>query len=119
MVEKTIGAVISAMARCTASSRDAPAATWLWMFSTTTMASSMTRPMAAAMPPRVIKSKLSPTSHMASTVTSSVTGMTSVATSVVPQLRRKPHMMSTDSTRPMRMASRTEPTAARTKSDWS
>ena len=50
----------------------------------------MTRPMAAATPPSVIRSKLSPTSHIATKVTSTVTGMTSVATSVVPQLRRKP-----------------------------
>ena len=47
------------------------------MFSTTTIASSITSPIAAATPPSVIRSKLSPTSHIARNVTSTVTGITS------------------------------------------
>jgi len=48
------------------------------------------REIAAATPPSVIRSKLRPTSHMTRIVTRIVNGITTVATSVVPQLRRKP-----------------------------
>ena len=41
-------------------------------------------------PPKVIKSKLNPASHIATKVANIVTGITKIATSVVPQLRRKP-----------------------------
>ena len=51
---------ISCRALRTASARVSPASRWSTMFSTTTMASSMTRPMAAASPPSVIRLKLSP-----------------------------------------------------------
>ena len=44
--------------------------------------------MAAATPPRVIRSKLSRATHIAKNVISTVTGITRIATKVVPQLRR-------------------------------
>ena len=50
MVEKISGVEISRRARRTASVRDWPLSRWTTMFSTTTMASSITSPMAAARP---------------------------------------------------------------------
>ena len=77
------------------------------MFSTTTMASSITRPTAAARPPRVIRLKLSSMTRSAMKVTAMVAGITRPATSEVPQSRRNSTMISDASTSPMRMASRT------------
>ena len=57
-VEPTRGTRISRMARRIASARDCPESRWRTIFSTTTMASSMTKPTAAARPPRVIRLKL-------------------------------------------------------------
>ena len=64
------------------------------MFSTTTIASSITSPTAAARPPSVIRLKLSPSMRSAMKVTASVTGITSPVTSDVPQSRRNSTMMS-------------------------
>ena len=89
------------------------------MFSTTTIASSITRPIAAATPPKVMRSKDRPTTYMARNVARTVTGMTRMATNVVPQLRRKAQRMATESRRPIRIASRTEVMEALTSSDWS
>ncbi len=44
--------------------------------------------MAAAMPPSVIRLKLRPASRIATSVISTVTGMTTMAVSVVPQFFR-------------------------------
>jgi len=52
------------------------------------MASSITSPIAAATPPSVIRSKLRPTSHIARKVIRIVTGITMIATMVVPQFLR-------------------------------
>ena len=60
MVEKTSGRVTSASALRTACTRVSPESRCSTMFSTTTMASSMTRPIAAASPPSVIRLKLWP-----------------------------------------------------------
>ena len=51
------------------------------IFSTTTMASSITSPIAAASPPSVIRLKLSPIAQSKRTVKAMVTGITSPATS--------------------------------------
>ena len=64
------------------------------MFSTTTMASSITSPTAAASPPSVIRLKLSPKTRSAMKVTATVAGITSPATSEVPQSRRNTTRMS-------------------------
>ena len=77
------------------------------MFSTTTIASSITKPTAAASPPSVIRLKLSPIRRSTMNVTASVAGMTRPATSDVPQSRKNTTMMSEASTRPRITASRT------------
>ncbi len=77
------------------------------MFSTTTMASSITSPTAAARPPSVIRLKVWPSARRAMKVTAMVAGITRPATSDVPQSRRNSTMMSEASTSPSRMASRT------------
>ena len=45
----------------------------------------MTNPIAAAIPPSVIRLKLNPANRIATRVTSTVTGMTTIAVSVVLQ----------------------------------
>ena len=71
------------------SSRGRPAAILANMASTTTMASSITRPMAAAMPPSVIMLKLMSTSFIATSVISTVMGIATMAVSTLPQFFRK------------------------------
>ena len=87
--------------------RVCPASRCSTMFSTTTIASSITSPTAAASPPSVIRLKLWPSSFSAMNVTSTVTGITRPATSEVPQSRRNSTMMIDASTSPIRIASRT------------
>ena len=89
------------------------------MFSTTTMASSITRPMAAASPPSVIRLKLSPMSHSTTMVTAMVTGITSPAISEEVQSRRNRNRMMQARMRPMKIASRTLEIESRTSCDWS
>ncbi len=119
IVEPTSGALISWMALRIASPRDCPLSRCITMFSTTTIASSMTRPTAAARPPSVIRLKLSPSSRRTMNVTASVAGITSPATSEVPQSRRNSTMMSDASTSPRITASRTLLIESPTMSDWS
>jgi len=107
------------MATCTALRRSMPVAILVWMASTTTMASSMTRPMAEAMPPRVMRLKDIWKMRMATRVISTVTGMTTMATRVEPQSLRKRKMMAMESIRPKMMASQTLWTESRTRRDWS
>src|SRR6185437_14515292 len=107
MVEPTNGLVISARAARMASARPLPASRWSTMFSTTTMASSITSPTAAARPPRLMRLKLCPSAAMTTNVIRIVAGITSPATSEVPQSRRNSTITMDARTRPMRMASRT------------
>ncbi len=79
----------------------------------------MTRPIAAATPPSVIRSKPSPAAFIAKNVISTVTGITAVATSVMRQSRRNTHKISTDSNSPTPIASRTLAIADFTSSDSS
>src|SRR5881396_2041553 len=58
IVDPTSGTRISAIALRMASARSCPASRCITMFSTTTIASSMTRPTAAARPPSVMRLKL-------------------------------------------------------------
>ena len=119
MVEKTSGVASSCSAMRMAVVRDWPASRWTTMFSTTTMASSMTRPMAAARPPRVIRLKDCPMAQRKRIVTATVTGITRPATSELDQSRRKRKRIMQASTSPMKMASRTLAMDSRTSSDWS
>ena len=71
------------------------------------MASSITRPTAAASPPSVIRLKLWPIIFRAINVTVTVTGITNPATIEVPQSRRKTTRMMDARMRPIKIASRT------------
>ncbi len=119
MVEPTSGTRISRIALRMASARVWPASRCMTMFSTTTMASSITRPTAAASPPSVIRLKVSPSTRRAMKVTAMVAGITRPATSEVPQSRRNSTMMRDARIRPNRMASRTLSIELFTISDWS
>ena len=117
IVDPMSGTRISAIALRIASARSCPASRCSTMFSTTTIASSMTRPTAAARPPSVIRLKLSPSRRRAMNVIASVAGITRPATSDVPQSRRNSTMMSDASTKPMITASRTLAMESFTRSD--
>ncbi len=119
MVEPTSGARTSRMALRMASARDWPLSRCMTMFSTTTMASSITRPTAAASPPSVIRLKLWSITRRMMKVIAMVAGITSPATSDVPQSRRNTTMISDARIRPIRMASRTLAMDSLTISDWS
>ena len=106
-VEPTIGVAISATASSMAARRSIPAAMWVYRFSTTTMASSMMSPIAAAMPPSVMRLKLISSSRMTTSVTRTEIGITSIATTVVPQLCRKRTRMAIERLRPTKMLSHT------------
>ena len=106
-------------ARAIARPRPAPPilpATRRWMFSTTTTASSMTRPMATARPPIDIRLIVSPNRRMTTNVVITVSGSVIAATSVSRQSRRNRSRTMTASTPPMRIASRTLAIDARTNS---
>ncbi len=107
MVEPISGTMSSRRALCTARARSCPASRCRTIFSSTTMASSMTKPTAAASPPRVIRLKLWPVKRSTMKVMSSVTGMTSPATNDVPQSRKNSTSTTEDNRMPRRTASRT------------
>ncbi len=89
------------------------------MCSVITIASSMIRPTAAAMPPRVMTLKLMFISDSSSTVIASTVGTTATAMSVTFRLRRNSSSTPAASTAPMRIASRTLAAEATTRSLWS
>ena len=119
IVEPTSGTRISLSALRIASPRDCPESRCITMFSTTTIASSITSPTAAASPPSVIRSKLSPSHRSTISVIAMVAGITSPATMELPQSRRKSTRIIAASTSPIRMASRTLVIESRTNCDWS
>ncbi len=89
------------------------------MFSTMTIASSITTPTEAAMPPRVMMLKLMLKSFMKTMATRVEIGITSAATTVVRQLFRKPTRTAMERTRPITMLSVTLEMESRTRMDWS
>src|SRR5207249_3165145 len=89
------------------------------IFSVMTTASSMTRPMAIAMAPRVIRLNVCPNNHITKIVMTSVSGMDDALTAVIRPWRRKSRSTTTASAAPISMASRTAVTASRTSAAWS
>ena len=118
-VEPIKAGVSSRTALLAASRRDCPSERCTLMFSTITMASSITTPIDAARPPSVIRLKLMWNSFMNTTAASSAAGMTSAATTVVRHFFRKPTSTRTERPRPIRMLSRTLRIDSRTRIDWS
>ena len=119
MVEPSRGTRISRMALRMASARDWPASRCITMFSTTTMASSITSPTAAARPPSVIRLNVWSSMRRMMNVTPMVAGITRPATREVPQSRRNSTMIKDARISPIRMASRTLSMESLTISDWS
>ncbi len=118
-VEPTSGTRTSRIALRMASARVWPLSRCNTMFSTTTIASSITSPTAAARPPSVIRLKLWPSARSVMKLTATVAGITSPATIEVPQSRRNSTRISDASNSPIRMASRTLLIESLTISDWS
>ena len=86
------------------------------MPSTTTTASSMTRPMATASPPIDMTLMVSPSQRMTRNVVMTVSGSVTEATSVSRQSRRNTSRTITASKPPTRIASRTLAMAVATNS---
>ncbi len=89
------------------------------MCSIITMTSSISRPIAAAMPPSVMMLKVMPRTESSSTVISTDSGTTIIATSVTRQLRRNASITSAANTSPIRIASSSAAIEERTSSVWS
>ena len=84
------------------------------MFSVITTASSITRPIAIAIAPSVIRLNVCPSSDMTNTVIAIVSGIDDALIAVMRAWRRNSSRMITASTAPMIIASRTDFTASRT-----
>ncbi len=84
-----IGPVTSRIASRAASSGRKPASSWRSTFSTTTIASSTTRPMASTIPSRLSMLSEKPSIFITTRVATSDTGMAMVGMMVVRQLWRK------------------------------
>ena len=119
IVEPMSGTVSSRKALSMAWKRLCPASRCNTMFSRTTMASSMTRPTAAARPPSVIRLKDCPVNFRTMNVMRSVTGITIPATKEVPQSRKKRTRIMDESRIPSNTASRTLEMESWTMVDWS
>ncbi len=118
IVDPTSGTRISRKALRIASPRLCPESRCSTIFSTTTIASSMTSPTAAASPPSVIRLKLCPRAHKAISVMAIVAGITRPATSELPQSRRNRTRMIAARMSPITIASRTLAIESRTSVDW-
>ena len=119
MVDVVTGHTSSATASRMATCRSAPVARCRAMFSVITTASSITRPIAMAMAPSVIRLKVWPRARMAATVMMRVRGMLVALMAVMRPWRRKRNRTITARMAPMSMASRTPCTASRTSAAWS
>ncbi len=87
------------------------------MFSVITTASSITRPMAIAIAPRVIRLNVCPIRDITKIVMTSVSGMEDALIAVIRPCRRKRRSTTTASAAPTSIASRTARTASRTSAD--
>ena len=114
MVDVVTGQISSCTASRMARTRAPPSARWRAMFSVITTASSITRPIAIAIAPSVIKLKVCPRTLITNTVMASVSGMDAALIAVIRPWRRNTSSTSTASAAPTSMASRTELTASRT-----
>ncbi len=111
----TVVSVLAVMARAT-SRVPLYAAEWMsspswrcrWMFSMTTIESSMTRPMAMVRPPSVSMFSDSPRHQSRARAPTMLRGIERPAISVERQLRRKTQMMSTAKTAPRRPSRHSE-----------
>ncbi len=118
-VDPISGTASSFSALAVAASGPSPPSRCSTMFSTTTIASSMTRPTAAARPPSVIRLKLCPSIFITMNVTTIVTGTTRPVLTAAPHSRRNSQIMIAASTSPMTIASRTLLIESSTMPDWS
>jgi len=91
-VEEVTAVVISRAPVYAATIGLSPSATCRLMFSSTTIASSTTRPMATIMPPRVRMFRVMPCHHSTSSAASSESGIETPATIVALPLRRNRKM---------------------------
>ena len=118
-----VDVVTGQISSCTASRiavwRVPPIARWRAMFSTTTTASSITRPIAIAIAPRLIRLNVSPVTHITNTVIAIVSGIAVALTAVMRPCRRNTSSTTTASPAPISIASRTDATLSRTSDAWS
>ena len=113
-VDVVTGQTSSASASRIATRRSLRSARWRAMFSVITTASSITRPMAMAIPPRLMRLNVRPISFIPNTVIAMVRGMARALMAVIRPWRRNARRTKTARSEPRIMASRTDFTASRT-----
>ena len=89
------------------------------MFSVMTTESSITKPMAIAIAPSVIRLNVWPIRYIANTLMASVKGIDDALIAVIRAWWRKSSRMITARTAPIIIASRTDFIASRTSAPWS
>ncbi len=94
------GTAVCALPSRTARAIEGACSIWVWMFSTSTVASSTRMPTASARPPSVIRLIVCPVSHSATTAAIRASGMFSTTTSALRQSRRNTSTISPVSTAP-------------------
>ncbi len=119
IVDDVTGQTSSRTASRIAACRSALSSTCRAMFSVITTASSITRPMAMAIAPNVMRLNVWPTRRITNTVIMSVRGIDVALIAVMRACRRNTSRINTASTAPTSIASRTERTASRTNEAWS
>jgi hypothetical protein len=82
------GTAVSLLPRRTARPTESVRSNWLWMFSTSTVASSTRMPTARARPPKVIRLTVCPVAHRATSAPIRANGMLSTTTMTLRQSRR-------------------------------
>ena len=97
MVDVVTGTISSCTASRMARARSGVKPRWRTMFSVITTASSITRPMAIAIAPSVIRLNVCPTSDMTNTVMASVSGIDAALMAVMRQLAQEEKRMITAS----------------------
>ena len=110
-----IGPVTSAIAVFAAARGGSPASSWRSTFSTTTIASSTTRPMASTMPSRLSMLSEKPKTCITASVAMSETGIAIIGMIVVRQLCRKTNTTNTTSASASKSVTTTSCMAADTK----
>jgi hypothetical protein len=115
IVDVVTGRISSCTASRIAALRSAVSARWRTMFSVTTTESSITRPIAIAIAPSVMRLNVWPTIHMTSTVIASVIGIDAALIAVIRHRRRNRNSTTTASIAPTTIASRTDSVASRTR----
>ena len=117
-VDAVMAGTIWLVPTITASSRGSPSSSSRWMFSVTTIASSITRAAATERAPRVRMLSVMPCTFISTNATRSDSGIETPVTSVARTLRRNSRIISTARTTPSTASRASSPTASSISGAW-